>query len=77
MYKTFVVSFETPQKKVEVFSFENPDAKPHEKTSGFFLQITIMGIVNERELLDDEHMSRELKQMNFSDVQIEFILSFM
>ena len=77
MYKTFVVSFETPQKKVEVFSFENPDAKPHEKTSGFFLQITIMGIVNERELLDDEHMSRELKQMNFPDVQIEFILSFM
>ena len=77
MYKTFVVSFETPQKKVEVFSFENPDAKPHEKSSGFFLQITIMGIVNERELLDDEHMSRELKQMNFSDVQIEFILSFM
>ena len=77
MYKTFVVSFETPQKKVEVFSFENPDAKPHEKTSGYFLQITIMGIVNERELLDDEHMSRELKQMNFPDVQIEFILSFM
>ena len=77
MYKTFVVSFETPQKKVEVFSFENPDAKPHEKSSGFFLQITIMGIVNERELLDDEHMSRELKQMNFPDVQIEFILSFM
>ena len=77
MYKTFVVSFETPHKKVEVFSFENPDAKPHEKSSGFFLQITIMGIVNERELLDDEHMSRELKQMNFSDVQIEFILSFM
>ena len=77
MYKTFVVSFETPQKKVEVFSFENPDAKPHEKSSGFFLQSTIMGIVTENELLDDEHMSRELKQMNFPDVQIEFILSFM
>jgi len=77
MYKTFVVSFETPQKKVEVFSFENAYAKPHEKSSGYILQSTIMGIVTENELLDDEHMSRELKQMNFPDVQIEFILSFM
>ena len=77
MYKTFVVSFETPQKKVEVFSFENADAKPHEKSSGFSLQITIMGIVSEYELLDDEHMGRELKQMNFPNSQIEFILSFM
>jgi len=77
MYKSFIVSFETPKKKVEVFSFENPDAKPHEKSSGYFLQLTIMGIVSERELLDCDHMSRELEQMNFPDVQIEFILSFM
>jgi hypothetical protein len=77
MYKSFIVSFETPQKKVEVFCFENSDAKPHEKSSGFFLQITIMGIVSEYEVLDDEHMSRELKQMNFPDTQIEFILSFL
>jgi hypothetical protein len=77
MHKSFIVSFETPKKKVEVFSFENPNAEPHDMSSGYFLLVTIMGIVSERELLDVEHMSRELKHMNFDDVQIEFILSFM
>ena len=74
----YLGQIEIGNKKVKAHSFVNPNAKEHEMYSGFILEFfEDDSLTASCELLDDDHVSRELTHLGYNESFINVILSML